>query len=370
MTVGFKDLTLREGAQVPGLEISESAGRRVLDALADLGVERVEVAFPRARERASWFRHADALGLETAALARAVPADVDAALGVDPDEVEVIVNASDVQLEHALGKSREEAVDLVVENVERARDGGVAAGATLMDAVRAENGFLRRAARAVADAGARHVTLADTTGAGHPADVRDTVAAVVDAVDAPVAIHTHDDMGVAAANALAGVDAGAASVDATVGGVGERVGNAALEEVAVLLAERGEDVALELPSLAPACESALDALDVAVPDDKPVLGSLAYRHESGMHTAAMLREPATYEPFDPGRYGASRELLFGPGTGRGAVRALLADADVEATDERVAAGLDALRAAASERGGPLDADAAREVVVDAATDRD
>lgn len=365
MTVGFKDLTLREGSQVPGREISESAGRRVLDALADLGVERVEVAFPRARERASWFRHADSLGLETAALARAVPADVDAALAVDPDEIEVIVNASDVQLEHALGKSRDEAVDLVGENVERAREGGAAAGATLMDAVRAENDFLRRAARAVADAGARHVTLADTTGAGHPEDVRDTVAAVTDAVDVPVAVHTHDDMGVAAANALAGVDAGAASVDATVGGVGERVGNAALEEVAVLLAERGDEVTLDPSRLVPACHRVFDALDLSVPDDKPVLGSLAYRHESGMHTAAMLREPATYEPFDPGRYGASRELLFGPGTGRGAVRALLEAAGHDPTEDLVATALDAVRNAAASKGGPLTLDEARETVADA-----
>jgi isopropylmalate/homocitrate/citramalate synthase len=368
VTVGFKDLTLREGGQVPGLEISTSAGRRVLDALADVGVERVEVAFPRARAREPWFRHADALGLRTAALARAVPADVDAAIDVEPDEVEVVVNASDVQLEHALGASRDEAVEMAVANVERVRESGADAGATLMDAVRAENDFLRRAARAVADAGARHVTLADTTGAGHPEDVGATVAAVVDAVDVPVAVHTHDDMGVAAANALAGVDAGAASVDATVGGVGERVGNAAVEEVAVLLAERGEDVALDPAELVPACRRVYDALDLAVPDDKPVLGQRAYRHESGLHTAAMLRDPATYEPFDPARYGASRVLLFGPGTGRGAVRALLAEAGVDPTDDRVAAGREALREAAAERGGPLDADAAREVVAGAACD--
>lgn len=364
MSVAFTDLTLREGAQVPGLDVSESAGQRVLDALATLEVDCVEVAFPRARPRESWFRHADDLGLRTAALARAVLADVDAALAVDPDEVEVIVTASDVQLEHALGESREAALSMLVENVERAVDGGADAGATLMDAVRADPAFLRAGARAVAEAGASHVTLADTTGSGTPDAVAATVAAVVDEVgdELDVAVHTHDDMGVAAANALAAVDAGATSVDATVGGVGERVGNAPLEEVAVLLAERGDEVSLDRAELVPACRRVYDALDVAVPADKPVLGERAYRHESGLHTAAMLREPSTYEPFDPARYGGERELLFGAGTGRGAARALLADAGVDASDDRVDDALAAIREAAAEKGAPLALAEARDLV--------
>lgn len=366
MPVAFKDLTLREGAQVPGLDIPEAAGEGVLDALATLGVDCVEVAFPRARPRASWFRYADDLGLRTAALARAVPADVDAALDVDPDEVEVIVNASDVQLAHALGESREAALSMLVENVERACDGGVTAGATLMDAVRADDDFLRESARAVADAGAAHVTLADTTGSGTPAAVADTVAAVVGATggDLDVAIHTHDDMGVAAANALAAVDAGATSVDATVGGVGERVGNAPLEEVAVLLAERGDEVSLDRSELVPACRRVYDALDLAVPADKPVLGDRAYCHESGLHTAAMLEEPSTYEPFDPARYGGERELLFGEGTGRGAARALLAEAGIDPTDDRVDGALAAIREAAAGTGAPLTLAEARDAVSD------
>lgn len=363
MTVTFKDLTLREGSQVPGLEIPTAVGRRVLDELARVGVGRVEVSFPRATPREPLYRHADELGLETAALARAVPEDVDAALAVEPDEVEVIVNASDVQLEHALGKSREESLELLRENVERAIAGGADAGATLMDAMRADEAHLREGARTIRDAGGRHVTLADTTGAGDPETVRSTVAAVVDEVgdDIDVAVHTHDDMGVATANAVAGIDAGADSVDATVGGVGERAGNAPLEEVAVLADQRGDDVGLSLSSLVPACRSVLDELGVEYAG-KPVLGEEGYRHESGLHTAAMLREPSTYEPFDPARYGAERTLLFGEGTGRGAVRALLEVVGAAVTDENVAAGREALRRAAEERGAPLDREAAERVI--------
>lgn len=365
MSTGLKDLTLREGAQVPGLDIDEAVGATVLESLADLEIDRVELAFPRARPREAWYRRADELGLTTAALARAVPADVDAALAVDPDEVEVIVTASDVQLEHALGKTREEALDLLRGNVERAVDGDADAGGTLMDAVRADNAFLRRGARAIAAAGGRHVTLADTTGAGVPDEVAETVGAVVDEVgdDLDVAFHGHDDLGVGTANAIAAVDAGAASLDVTVGGVGERVGNAALEEVVVALEERRGGTDVDPARLVPTCRTVLEALGVEVSADKPILGDLAYRHESGMHTAAMLRAPSTYEPFDPTTYGAERELLFGEGTGRGAARALLVDAGRHPTDEAVVNLLEALTAAAAERGGPLSLEEARELAV-------
>lgn len=364
--VEFKDLTLREGSQVPGLSISEAMGKRVLEDLAVLDVSCVEVSFPRAHPRESWYRHADDLGLTTKALSRAVPGDVDAALAVDPDEMEVIVTSSDVQLEYALGKSREEARRMLAENVARADEGGVAVGVTLMDSIRAENDYLRTLARAAVDAGAKHVTLADTTGAGTPADVRETVSAVDDEVgtEAEITIHTHDDKGVAVANAAAGVEAGASSIDATVGGIGERAGNAPLEEAAVFLAERGDDVALDLDELVPVCRRVHETLGVDISPGKPVLGERAYRHESGMHTAAMLQEPSTYEPFAPETYGADRELLFSGDTGRGAVRALLAAEGVDATDDRIAELLEAIREAANSKGDPLSLAEAREVVRD------
>lgn len=362
--VEFKDLTLREGSQVPGLQISTEMGTRILSDLATLHIDRVEVSFPRAHARESWYRHADDLGLWTAALARAIPGDIDAALAVDPDEIEVIINSSDVQLKHALGKTHEEARDILISNVERALEGGVDVGVTLMDAIRADNDFLVTTARAAIDTGAKHITLADTTGAGIPEEVSGTVSAVRDEIgkESGIAIHTHDDMGIATANAAAGVAAGATSVDATVGGIGERAGNAPLEEVAVLLAERGNDPALALDELVPICQQIHETLNVDISPGKPIIGDRAYRHESGMHTAAMLQEPSTYEPFNPASYGGQRELLFGTDTGRGAVRALLKDAGIETTDEAVTEHLTALKKASEQAGEPLTKDDAHRLV--------
>lgn len=364
--VGFKDLTLREGSQVPGLHISKEKGTRILRNLAALQIDRVEISFPRAHERESWYRCADDLGLRTVALARAIPGDIDAALAVDPDEIEVIVNSSDIQLEHALGKTRDEARNMLVTNIERALDGGVDAGVTLMDAIRADNNFLVMTAHAAVNVGAKHITLADTTGAGIPERVHETTSAVTDEIgdEVDIAIHTHDDMGVATANAAAGVAAGATSVDATVGGVGERAGNASLEEVAVVLTERGDDLSLAPNELVPICRRIHENLDITIPPGKPVIGDRAYRHESGMHTAAILQEPSTYEPFDPASYGGRRELLFGSDTGRGAVRALLKDAGIEITDETTTELLTALKKAAEQKNEPLSEDDARRLLQD------
>lgn len=356
MPVEFTDLTLREGPQSPGFELDEQTGKEVLTNLAELGVDWVEIAFPRAEKRESLFRHADRLGLRTVALARAVEADLDAALAVNPDAVEIDVVASDVQLEHALGKSRAESRELLEQSVEYVTGRGVDAGVTLMDAIRADNAFLRELARSVADVGGKHVTIADTVGCGWPNRVAQTVGAIADEVggEIDIAIHTHDDMGVAAANALAGVEAGATMVDATVAGVGERAGNAPLEEVAVLLSESGAGkTALNVGNVIRICQKIAEALELDLPETKPLLGPHVFSHESGMHTAAMLREPSTYEPFDPGRYGSSRELLFGSGTGRGSARELLRKLDIEPTDQAVAEALQKIEDAAEREGRPL-----------------
>ncbi|MFB6187587.1 MAG: LeuA family protein, partial [Halobacteriaceae archaeon] len=318
----FKDLTLREGSQVPGFQISTDAGKRVIDELVSLDVDVVEISFPRASSREEWYRYADDLDIRTVALARAVPGDIDAALQVGPDEIEIMINSSDKQLEYALGKSRFEAKELLLTAVDRAIDGGVDVGITLMDAIRAENDFLAEVAKDGVDAGANHVTLADTTGYGTPSTVGETVDSVVDVVesDIPISIHAHDDLGVATANAAAGVQAGAQIVDATVGGIGERAGNAPLEEVAVLLAENEVPIDLILTELVPSIKKIHNILDLTIPPAKPIIGERAYRHESGMHTAAMLQDPSTYEPFTPAEYGGERTLLFGSDTGRGAVK--------------------------------------------------
>jgi isopropylmalate/homocitrate/citramalate synthase len=165
---------------------------------------------------------------------------------------------------------------------------------------------------------------------------------------------------VAVANTLAAVDAGATTADVSVASLGERAGNAALERVIVAdeVDGAGDCAAAVDPSeLVPACEAVLDALGESVDPRTPVLGDDVTTHESGIHTAAMLRDPGTFEPFDPATFGGDRRLVFGAGSGRGSARALLERAGTEPTDDRIERLLDLL----ADR-GPMDADAAAALV--------
>ncbi|PSQ05892.1 citramalate synthase [Halobacteriales archaeon QS_6_71_20] len=351
------DVTLREGDQMPGrsygIEQRVAAGR----ALDDLGVELIQAGFPVTGEsdRETVRRLAcDAdVKARIVALARAVAGDVDAALTAEADVIEVMVPVSDLQLGHVLDESRETAFEMLVAAVERVRDGGATPHVTLVDAFRTEPSALIEAFERVPDVPT--VSLADTVGARTPHTVHELLSALGASVDLSRAgVHFHDDLGVATANALAACDHGVGRIDVSVASLGERAGNAALEEVVVAgTTDLGVEFGVDTERVIPACTAVLDELDESVEPRKAVLGREVTEHESGIHTAAMVREPATFEPFAPADFGGGRRLLFGEGTGRGGARALLERAGVEPTDERVSGLLDAL----AER-GPVDAEAA------------
>lgn len=332
-------MTLREGDQMPGRSYDADRKLAAGRALDDLGVDYVQAGFPVTGETdrtvvRDLAAEADA---EVVALARALPGDVEAALAADADVVEVIAGVSDRQLSHVLHASRGEMLDDLREAVESARDGGAGVHVSVVDAFRTDRDHLVTVFESFPDV--EVVTLADTVGARTPDEVRAFLAALGEEVDlARAGVHFHDDLGVATANALAAVDAGVGRVDVSVAALGERAGNPALEEVVAAAARSRDDpFGVDTADLIPACRRVLDALDEDVDPRKAVLGEEVVTHESGLHTAAMLEEPSTFEPFDPARFGGRRRLRFGEDTGRRAAAKVLERAGVEATDERVAA---------------------------------
>jgi isopropylmalate/homocitrate/citramalate synthase len=185
--------------------------------------------------------------------------------------------------------------------------------------------------------------ISDTVGARNPWEVE----RFLDQLDcdlSEIRVHFHHDLGLGTANAMAAVRRGVGKVDVTCGGIGERVGNVALEEliVALELSETDVDHTIDIEELIPSVKSVLDTLDEDVSDRKPIVGEAAYEHESGMHTAEMIDVPSTFEPFDPARFGGERRLLFGSTSGRGAARRLLQEANVKPTEENVTEFLDVL----------------------------
>ena len=329
------DLTLREGEQRPGVEYTVDQKVEAARELDRLGADFLQIGFPVAGERTQ--KVCDRLDTEAdvTGLARAIPSDVEAALDAGVDVVDLFAPTSDRQLDAVLGSSRESMVESVVEAADLAREGGADVHLTAMDGFRTEPGHLDDLFAAV---DADWYTVADTVGSRTPAGVQQFLGDL-DTDLGSVGVHFHEDLGVGTANALAAGRAGAGKVDVSVGGIGERAGNTATEEFVAAAAVGAEpiDLAVDEESLLPVARRVLDALDEDVPPTKPLLGDEVFSHESGLHTAAMLDEPSTFEPFDPAQFGGERRLLFGASTGAGAARKLLQRAGHEPTDERVEA---------------------------------
>lgn len=352
------DVTVREAAQMPGRSYTADQRIRAGKAIDRLGVDRIQPGFPVAGEvEREVVRELSAtVDAETVAIARALERDVDAALASNADVIEVFAPVSELHLEHDLNKSREEVLAMLDDAVELARDGGATVQLMVLDGFRTDVEHLLAVFDRFDDV--PQIGLADTVGRRSPTSVRsmlDQLAAEVD--PERIGVHFHNDLGVGPANVLTAHECGVANADVSIGALGERVGNPALEEVvAVGDLEYDDAFGVDPERLVPVAEEVLGALDEDVSERKPILGREATTHEAGLHTAAMLDEPSLYEPFDPARFGGERTLVFGEGTGRGGARKLLDRADVGASEESVDRFLELLA-----EHGPMDQDAAQQL---------
>ena len=271
-------------------------------------------------------------------LARVVDKDVEAALDSGVDMVHVFCSTSDVQLQDSMHTSREEAVERSVAAVQRVVEAGATCMFSPMDATRTDESFLIDVIEAVSGAGTDWINIPDTCGVATPRRFYDMVETVVAHTDAEVDVHTHDDFGLASANALSGYEAGAAQSQVSVNGIGERAGNAAYEEVVMALESLYDvDTGIETGRITELARIIEAKSDIAVPANKPVVGDNAFSHESGIHAAGVIENADTFEPgvMTPEMVGATRELVLGKHTGTHSVRERLVDAGFEPTDTEV-----------------------------------
>jgi 2-isopropylmalate synthase len=269
-----------------------------------------------------------------------VESDVEAALDAGVDMVHVFASTSDVQIEDSMHSTRAEVTERSVAAVERAADAGVEVMFSPMDATRTDPEYLAEVVEAVDDVGVDWVNIPDTCGVATPRRFGELVEFVGEHTDARIDVHTHDDFGLATANALAGVEAGADQVQVSVNGIGERAGNAAFEEV-VMSAESvyGADTSVDTTAIADIAEIVAERSSVPVPVNKPVVGANAFAHESGIHAAGVIENSETFEPgvMTPEMVGAEREMVLGKHSGTHAVRKRLEDAGFAPTDDEVRA---------------------------------
>jgi len=281
---------------------------------------------------------ADATHTTTCGLARVVEKDVEAALDSGVELVHVFVSTSDVQLEDSMHATRQEAKERAVESVERVKEAGVECMFSPMDATRTDEAFLMDVVDAVTEADVDWINVPDTCGVATPSRFQKLIAKVADRTDARVDVHTHDDFGLAAANALSGYEAGASQSQVSVNGIGERAGNAAYEEVVMALESLYDvDTGIDTSHVTEISRLIEQKSGIDVPANKPVVGANAFSHESGIHAAGVIENADTFEPgvMTPEMVGAERELVLGKHTGQHSVRERLADAGYAPTDEEV-----------------------------------
>ncbi len=331
--IAILDTTLRDGEQSAGVCFSAHDKTEIAVRLDALGVDVIEAGFPVSSPEEAAAVAAVALevqGATVCALARAVPKDIAAAgealRRARAPRIHVFVNASDMQLAHQLGKSREQVAAMAAAMVRNAREFTDDVEFSPMDATRAAPEFIAELARAVFAAGARTLNLPDTVGCATPdqvaAMIRDVRARVPELEGGTISFHGQDDLGLASANTLAAIAAGARQVELTVNGIGERAGNTSLEEVAAALhvhgARLGVTTGLRLATLHELSRIVAARSGIAVPPNKAVVGSNAFRHASGIHQDGVLKHRETYEVLDPALIGhpVGSEIVLGKLSGR------------------------------------------------------
>jgi 2-isopropylmalate synthase len=357
-TVHIFDTTLRDGEQSPGFSMNREEKLQLARQLEHLGVDVIEAGFPiaSAGDLESVRAVAGAItGCRVAALARARQEDVDAALlALDPaakPRLHIFLATSDLHLKYKLRTTRGEAFDQVAKMVRYGRMRCPEVEFSAEDASRSDIDFLCEVMAAAAAEGATILNIPDTVGYTTPdeyAEIFRRVRAHLRGSDHVVlSAHCHNDLGMAVANSLAAVRAGARQVECTINGIGERAGNASLEEFAVALAVRRNhfNVAtnLHLDQLYPTSRLLSMITGVSVPPNKAVVGANAFAHEAGIHQDGILKNPLTYEIISPEAVGVpARQLVLGKHSGRNALRSRLAELGYSLGDDEL---MDCYRAA-------------------------
>ncbi|PSJ31543.1 trans-homoaconitate synthase [Peptostreptococcus russellii] len=331
------DTTLRDGEQTAGVVFANSEKIMIAEMLSDLGVNQLEVGIPTmGGDEKEAIKQIVKRNLDSSIMAwnRAVVSDVQQSIDCGVDAVAISISVSDIHIQNKLRTSREWVLEQMVKTTEYAKKNGLYVSVNGEDASRADDDFLIEFIECAKEAGADRFRFCDTVGVMDPFTIRKKIEKIYKATNFDIEMHTHNDFGMATANAIGGVLGGANYVGVTVNGLGERAGNAALEEVLMsLIHVLKYESKIDTRKFVELSEYVSKASGREMPAWKAIVGSNMFRHESGIHADGALKNPKNYEAFDPAEVGLERQIVIGKHSGKAAVVNKFKEFDIDISDE-------------------------------------
>ncbi len=326
------DTTLRDGEQTPGASMTPEAKLLIARQLDRLGVDAIEGGTPitsKGEFEAMRLIASEGLRAEVYGLARVVKGDVDAVADTGAKYVHLFIATSDLHLREKLHMTREQAIERSLEAIDHAKSRGLLVEFSAEDATRTDLDYLKTFYRAIQDAGVTRINIADTVGIMTPPRMFEFVRELRSTLKVPLSVHCHDDFGMAVANTLMGLEGGADQAHVTINGLGERAGNAALEEVvAAVNLLYGKKTGVDSTLIYQTSQLVSKLTNILVQPNKAIVGDNAFTHISGIHTHGLVAQPLTYEPIPPEFVGRRRRFIAGKHAGTHGIRAELEEMGV------------------------------------------